>query len=40
MQLQTSMQSNLVRIFRIGVLLLSADTYETTSLTVAGVERF
>ena len=44
MQWQTSMQSNLVRIFRIGLLLLSAGTYEATSLTVAGVvshmERF
>ena len=44
MQLQTSMQSILVSIFRIGVLRLSAGTYEATSSTVAGavshLERF
>ena len=44
MHLQTSMQSVLVSIFRIGVLRLSAGTYGATSSTVASivshVERF
>ena len=44
MQLQTSMQSILVTIFRIGLLRLSAGTYEATALTAANVvshlERF
>ena len=44
MQLQASMQSILVSIFRIGLLWLSAGTYEATSSTAANLvshlERF
>ena len=44
MKLQTSVQSILVSIFRIGLLRLSAGTYEATSSTAANVvshlERF
>ena len=44
MQLQASMQSILVRIFRLGLLQLSAGTYEATSSTAANLvshwERF
>ena len=35
MQLQTSTQSNLVYSFCVGLLRLSAGTYEATSLAVA-----
>ena len=35
MQLQASMQSILVSIFRLDLLLLSAGTYEATSSTAA-----
>ena len=37
MKLQTSVQSILVRIFRLGLLRLSAGTYEATSSTAAVV---
>ena len=37
MKLQTSMQSILGSIFQIGLLQLSAGTYETTSFTAANV---
>ena len=37
MQLQTSMQSILVNIFRIGLLRLSAGIYKATSSTAANV---
>ena len=44
MKLQTSVQSILVSIFRLGLLRLLAGTYETTSSTAANVvshlERF
>ena len=44
MRLQTLMRSILVNIFRIGLLRLSAGTYEATSSTAANVvshlERF
>ena len=44
MQLQTSMQSNLVGIFRKGLLRFLADTYEASFSTAANVvshlERF
>ena len=39
LQLQSSMQSILVTIFRIGRLWLSAGTYEATSLAVAAAVR-
>ena len=37
MKLQTSVQSIFVSVFRIGLLRLSADTYEVTSSTAANV---
>ena len=44
MKLQTSVQSILVSVFRIGLLRLSAGTYEATSSTAANIvshlERF
>ena len=40
MQLQTSMQSILAKIFRIGSLRLSAGTYEATASAAVVLKRF